>query len=207
MTRVEDPAAAEAKDDPALRRAGRPRDERASQAITEAAMRQLVEVGYANVSMESVATEAGVARATVYRRYRDKADLVTAAIASSAGPIGPAHPHDPKRELAKFLRHFDARFAEQCLAVMGGLIAAREEPHALGLHRERTILPRLRYATELLRRGQELGEIDPDADLLMAVHLMVGAVMAQRASGLTGGTGWVDDLVDWVWAALAPHGT
>ena len=34
--------------------------------------------------MESVACEAGVARATVYRRYRDKADLITAAIAGNS---------------------------------------------------------------------------------------------------------------------------
>ena len=50
---------------------GRPRDERATSAITDAAVRQLNVLGYANVSMESVAAEAGVARATVYRRYRD----------------------------------------------------------------------------------------------------------------------------------------
>ena len=34
--------------------------------------------------MESVAIEAGVARATIYRRYRDKADLITAAIAGNS---------------------------------------------------------------------------------------------------------------------------
>ena len=62
---------------------GRPRDERVTRAITEAALRQLLDEGYARLSMESVASEAGVSRATIYRRFKDKADLVTAAIAGS----------------------------------------------------------------------------------------------------------------------------
>ena len=69
---------------PGTRDPGRPRDQRASSAITDAALRQLADVGYARVSMESVAIEAGVARATIYRRYRDKADLITAAIAANS---------------------------------------------------------------------------------------------------------------------------
>ena len=71
----------------ALRPPGRPRDERATRAITEAALRQLAEHGYARISMESIASEAGVARATVYRRYRDKADLITAAIAANSNAV------------------------------------------------------------------------------------------------------------------------
>ena len=86
---VSDPA--RVADDETRRGPGRPRDQRASTAITEAALRQLNELGYAKVSMESVAGEAGVARATIYRRYRDKADLITAAIASNSSThLGPA---------------------------------------------------------------------------------------------------------------------
>jgi len=75
--------------DRAPRPRGRPRDERATQAITEAALRQLAELGYARLSIESIASEVGVARATVYRRFKDKADLVTAARSLGAGTTGP----------------------------------------------------------------------------------------------------------------------
>ncbi len=70
---------------PTPRPPGRPRDERATQAITDAALHQLKAMGYARVSMESIASEAGVARATVYRRFKDKADLITTAIADNPG--------------------------------------------------------------------------------------------------------------------------
>ena len=141
-------------DQPAGPRTGRPRDQRASSAITDAALRQLAEVGYAKVSMESVASEAGVARATIYRRYRDKADLITAAIAanSSAHLASGAH-DDPRADLIDYLNEFDDRFAESCLEVVGTLIGAREDPGALALHRERVVEPRMGYARSLLERA------------------------------------------------------
>ena len=62
---------------------GRPRDEATSRAIFDAALQQLERLGYGRMTVESVAVEAGVSRASVYRRFRDKADLVTAAIAQA----------------------------------------------------------------------------------------------------------------------------
>ena len=87
----------------AHRTPGRPRDERASSAITDAALRQLDEIGYGRITMESVACEAGVARATVYRRYRDKADLITAALAgNSTGHLVEGPSDDPRADLIAF---------------------------------------------------------------------------------------------------------
>ena len=61
------------------RRRGRPRSEEAKRAILRAAFDLLVEQGLAATSMDSVAERAGVSKATIYRRYPSKADLVIAA--------------------------------------------------------------------------------------------------------------------------------
>ena len=118
-----------AADITAPRPPGRPRDERASQAITEAALRQLAEIGYAKMSMESIATEAGVARATVYRRFRDKADLITAAIASNIGASSPVRRPRPTRAPISFAisKNSTSGFAESCVEVIGTLLGSREE--------------------------------------------------------------------------------
>src|SRR3954471_17407993 len=63
-------------------RPGRPRDEKASQAILQAALGQLLERGYGGMSREGVAVAAGVGKPAIYRRYRNKAELVAAAIRS-----------------------------------------------------------------------------------------------------------------------------
>ncbi|GAA4818029.1 helix-turn-helix domain-containing protein [Streptomyces ziwulingensis] len=59
---------------------GRPRDTSRGPAILEATLSLLTEVGYEHLSMEAVAGRSGAAKTTIYRRYRDKAALVVAAV-------------------------------------------------------------------------------------------------------------------------------
>jgi AcrR family transcriptional regulator len=182
---------------------GRPRDERATSAITDAAVRQLNVLGYANVSMESVAAEAGVARATVYRRYRDKADLITAAIAaSSATHLVSLPSEDVRSDLIAYLTAFDDRYAESCLEVVGALIGARQEPGDLALHRQRVVEPNMKYAHSLLIRAVELGLLGPDADLDLALQMLMGAVFARRMSGTPSTPKWAERAVDTVLAGM-----
>ncbi len=181
---------------------GRPRDERASSAITDAALRQLDALGYGQMTMESVASEAGVGRATIYRRYRDKADLVTAAIAGNGAVSTPARlSDDPRAELVASLRDFDER-AESCLEVIGTLIGTREDPGALALHRQRVIGPRSAYKRSLLERAQELGELSEDADLDLALQMLTGSVLARWVAGQPSHDGWAERAVDTIWKGM-----
>ena len=183
------------------RRAGRPRDARASRAITEAALRQLRDVGYSNMSMESVAAEAGVARATIYRRYQDKADLVTSAIA--AGADEPRTTGEPLVDLVAYLEEFDARFSESCLEVVGCLLAARAEPLAMTLHRDRVVGPRLTALVALVGRARVEGLLREDTDLDLLVEMLVGAVFARRIIGLPAGARWARGAVETACAGTA----
>ncbi len=185
----------------ATRGPGRPRDQRASSAITGAALRQLDEVGYAGVSMESVASEAGVARATIYRRYRDKADLITAAIASNNSThLSPGSSRHPRRDLVSYLTEFDERFAESCLEVVGTLIGSRENPAALALHRQRVVGPRMGYLRSLLETAVQLGQLRPEVDLDLALQMLAGSVFARRVAGEPSVPGWAERAVDMIWA-------
>ena len=55
---------------------GRPRSEEADREIIAATLRLLPVQGYDRLSVEAVAAEADVTRATIYRRYPSKAELV-----------------------------------------------------------------------------------------------------------------------------------
>jgi AcrR family transcriptional regulator len=59
---------------------GRPRSERSHLAIVKATLELLVEVGYARITMEEVQRRAGVGKATIYRRWASKEELVKDAI-------------------------------------------------------------------------------------------------------------------------------
>jgi AcrR family transcriptional regulator len=167
----------------APRAPGRPRDEEATKAILDAALLQLDEEGFGRMSLESVAAEAGVSRATVYRRFDGKADLVTAAVAERALAGTPQPTGDPRRDLVVWLGDFEERFGADCLEVVGGLFGLREEPEAMELHRERVVRPRTGYARELLSSARERGDLPPDTDLDLVLEMLVGAVLARRVMG------------------------
>jgi AcrR family transcriptional regulator len=61
-------------------RAGRPRDPACDAAILQATLEVFTQHGYGGVSMEGVAARAGVGKATIYRRYATKAQLVVEAV-------------------------------------------------------------------------------------------------------------------------------
>ncbi|HUC14459.1 MAG TPA: TetR/AcrR family transcriptional regulator [Acidimicrobiales bacterium] len=193
-------------DRPPGRPPGRPRNERASEAISEATLRQLDRLGFGQMTMESIALEAGVSRATIYRRYRDKADVVTDAIAGAAVPVQLAshRSDDPRRDLIRFLEAFDGRFAESCLEVIGGLVGDRSAPHALEMHRERVVKPRTDYALSLLVEAQRRGELAADADLGLAMQMLAGSVFFRRVSGQQASPGWAEQAVQAIWRGMAP---
>lgn len=62
-------------------RGGRPRDPSRDGVIREAILRLLADVGYGGLTMDAVASSAGVGKATIYRRWRTKEDLVVDTIA------------------------------------------------------------------------------------------------------------------------------
>jgi len=66
-------------------RPGRRRDPLCDEAIFAATLALFAEEGYAGISIEGVAARAGVAKATIYRRYPNKAQLVVAAVHTCAG--------------------------------------------------------------------------------------------------------------------------
>ncbi|GET36960.1 TetR/AcrR family transcriptional regulator [Microseira wollei] len=61
---------------------GRPRSVQSHQAILQATLEMLAEVGYDRMSIDAVASRAGVGKTTIYRRYKSKEELVADAIES-----------------------------------------------------------------------------------------------------------------------------
>src|SRR4029079_3229563 len=97
--------------EPIPRAPGRPRNEVADRKIIEATLRLLSTDGYDRTSIESVAAEAHVTRATVYRRYPTKADMVTAAVCTMAGPGEPRQGPDLRPTLGQVVRRFHGDLA------------------------------------------------------------------------------------------------
>ena len=84
---------------------GRPREAHVHDAAMRAALELVAEAGYARVSMEKVAERAGVSKASLYRRWPNKLDLVTDAIRDFASTQSPVPDTGCLREdIQSFLR-------------------------------------------------------------------------------------------------------
>ena len=104
---------------------GRPRSEASHQAIIEATLELLIEGGYGALTMEAVRTRAGVGKATIYRRWSSKEELVRDAIVFLHDEFDDARHRQPARRLRR-ARHGAVRAS----ASRGG--AATLMPRLLG---------------------------------------------------------------------------
>lgn len=158
----------------APRRAGRPRDESRDADILEAARVELAERGYDRMTMAGVAARASAGKATVYRRWPSKADLVIDSMVCAAqAAIGIEDVPDTGSlqgdlESVKELGSRD----DAVWGAITGLIAQVGHSKELrdAVH-ERLVYPRVALVRALLARAEARGETAPgvDLDLVAAV--------------------------------------
>ncbi|GAA1086885.1 TetR/AcrR family transcriptional regulator [Streptomyces javensis] len=150
---------------------GRPRDTSRDLSILDATLSLLTEVGYEQLSMEAVASRSGAAKTTIYRRYRDKAALVAAAVEhrSQATPPEPVA-GDLRGDLLGLVSWLARQIAEQEIGLLGALFAGMRSDARLA-EEMRRILRRDEAAMtdEPLRKAIRHGEeLSPRAAELLA---------------------------------------
>ncbi len=184
---------------------GRPRNPGSDQLIVDATLRLLAQHGYDRCSIDAVADEAGLARATVYRRYPTKADLVTASVcAMKAVPDG-IHLDDTRSCLAWMAEQFREGISEaDGVSIASSLyVQRREHPEMLARFRGEVMLPGREKFIAALQAGVERGQVRADADLGLAVDLIVGAFISRTFAGIEFEPDWAERLIDQVWPGIA----
>jgi AcrR family transcriptional regulator len=183
------------------RRPGARKDPEADRLILETTHRLLREVGYDRLTMDAVAREAGVARTTVYRRYRDKADLVSAAIETLRAPVKRSASGDVRRDL---IAHLESVRRNYGVSLAGALLMEEPyNPRLLELFRARMVIPQRRLVAETIQEGVEHAQIRADVDTERVLDLLLGAFFAAVFAGGRPGPGWSEQIVDALWPALA----
>lgn len=165
----------------AARRPGRPRSERAEQAILDATLEAIGECGVDGVRCEDVAARAGVGKATLYRRWPGKEDLLIAAFASLKGPLPEGRGESARADLIAMLDVMaqdadDPRYAQQFALLHG---EGQRYPRLVARYTEQVVEPRRELIRSVLRRGIATGELRPDTDVEIAMLTLTGAVMAR----------------------------
>lgn len=122
--------------------AARARSDVREEAILLAAMELLAEVGYDRMTVDAVADRARASKATLYRRWSGKAELVATAVGRYAGTaLAPPEPTgDLRTDLLALLDALRASLVGQDAAlVLGLLVAMRHDPALASIVRQTVV--------------------------------------------------------------------
>lgn len=145
---------------------GRRPDPAREAAILDAAEELLIEDGYERLSFEGVASRAGASRATIYRRWSSKQELVAATLSHRVAKKEAVPDTGSVRgDLIAAISAFGTTEAGREADLIGGLIkAVRTDDELRRLMRENVVGREWEYALPIVERGKQRGEIPGSAD-------------------------------------------
>jgi len=193
---------------PGQRRPGRPRSERAERAIIDAALSVFAESGTEGLCIEKVAARAGVGKATIYRRWPGKEDLLLDAIGALQAPLPEPAGRSAREDLVMVLSAMreavaDPRRAREFALLLG---EGAKYPRLMARYVETMLEPRREVIRSVLRRGVATGELRASTDIEAALSMLTGAILARgKYDRSSMPPGYVERVVDELLLGLAPR--
>ncbi|MEU2581872.1 TetR/AcrR family transcriptional regulator [Streptomyces avermitilis] len=190
---------------------GRPRSEAVERCIIEGVMKLLEDgVPLADLSIERVARTAGVGKATIYRRWSGKEELFVDVL-RAAEPADPELPGTSMRDdLVVMLESLRQRgLLTRSSAILHNVYAQmKSSPRIWAAYHATVVEPRRRLGADVLRRGQENGELRADLDIDFINDLFVGAMLVRTVLRPDGDLPeeLAEQIVDTLLAGLGPTG-
>src|SRR3954464_10270842 len=182
-------------------RGGRPRDPSRDGVIRAAILRLLADVGYGALTMDAVASEAGVGKATIYRRWRTKQDLVVDTISDlNRAEATPADTGSLEGDLRVMLRSLVSVITGPTGAATLALLSTVPHQPALAESFRNGPLAVWRHSFEQIwARAEQRGEIRPGVAGTAAAET-TSALLVQRwlLTGEPVDEAYADEVLDTV---------
>jgi AcrR family transcriptional regulator len=162
------------------RKPGRPRSAQADEAILQAALEELAEVGFEGLSIEAVAARAGVGKTTIYRRWPSKLELVMGAIAAIHAEVPVIDTGNFRDDLLAIMRsafQLRAPLVEQLLLKVMGEV--KTNPEVFQVFMARHVTPRFQAIIQMIERAKARGELRQDIDTALIMGLAAGPFFFQ----------------------------
>lgn len=155
---------------------GRPRNQQTHDAILDAARALLREDGYARFSIEQVAANAGVSKASIYRRWPAKGALLMELYMEGIPEVISESARSLRSELKRYLLATVERVQDPVWrGILRSLVAESQyDPQTAELLRQKVVAPRRDSGLLLLRRAEQSGEIRPGLDHELVLDMLFG---------------------------------
>ena len=186
---------------------GRPRSVEDDRAILRATVDLLADEGYGGVTMEGVAALAGVGKATVYRRWASKSDLVVDAISAcresrQQRPDTGSARDDLLLFVQGFMHHIRTSDAGRVMPALVTELA--RNPELATAFRDGFVQPRRARVLETVRRGVDRGEVRAGVDPEVVADAVVALLMHRfLITGMEIDDGLPERVLDILWRGIA----
>lgn len=146
--------------------------------ILRSALEVMCDVGYDRLTMDAVATRAKASKATLYRRWKTKADLVIEAIIATKGPTVIPDNGNLRQDLLDMFCGLGGMTDGKSINLLGSLITAihRDEEFAAAYRRD-FVGPKIAASRTVYQRAQERSEIRGDIDIDLIASALPGIVL------------------------------
>lgn len=148
--------------------------------ILAATVALVAELGYDRLTMDAVATAAKASKATLYRRWTSKAELVVDAVSRAKGCPMPENVDTGslRGDLISLACGAGGFTDEMPMSVMAGLLTAlQHDPELQRAFRERFLAPRLGLVATIYQRAIDRGEISPDIDVELLANTLPAVII------------------------------
>ncbi|MEX2237649.1 MAG: TetR/AcrR family transcriptional regulator [Dehalococcoidia bacterium] len=155
------------------------RASRTRQAILAATRELLAEGGVRRLTIEGVAARAGVAKTTIYRRWRSREELALAVLIDMVEQVATVPDlGDTRAELVAFVNRAVKVLRDTLMGrVMQGIVSElAQNPELAQAFRDQVVALRLAEVRHVMERGIARGDIRPDVDFDLAHELLFGPV-------------------------------
>jgi AcrR family transcriptional regulator len=182
------------------RRPGRPRDDTIDEGIVAALFELVEDVGLDGVTIDAIAERAGVGKATIYRRWASKEELMVDAVAGLVGGLEFPEGDD----IREVLLHAFGRIRSYMSKTTAGVIL----PWMIGevargsdigrRYAEAVIIPGRQALANHIANAIETGELRKDLDVDLAVDMLLGPLIVTKLLNQyrTPREGWADEFID-----------
>ncbi|GBE93175.1 TetR/AcrR family transcriptional regulator [Nostoc cycadae] len=157
---------------------GRPRSNQVDQAILQATLDLLAEIGYQSMSIEAIASRAGVGKTTIYRRYSSKEELVADAIENLREdvliPDTGSFWGDMDIVIDNAATRIQSPLGRQTLALI--ISTASSNPQFAQVYWKKYTKPRRDAFAQVMERAKSRGEIQADANIDLIIDLVSGSI-------------------------------